>query len=98
MVDLPTLLIVTVFATALSGALLVYTWLTNSHTHALMLWAIGYLMAGLAPALIFAHGEIADIWSMDFAAALVIMASGILWAGARQFDNRRTPLAYILTG
>jgi hypothetical protein len=85
MVDLPTLLIVTVFATALSGVLLVYAWFTNRHTPALMLWAIGYLMAA-ALALIPAREKIADIWSIDFANALAITAYGIMWAGARHFD------------
>jgi diguanylate cyclase (GGDEF)-like protein len=98
MIDLPTLLIVTVFATALSGALLVYVWLTNRHTPALVLWAIGYLMAATALALILAREKIADTWSIDFANTLAITAYGIIWAGARQFDNRRTPLAYILIG
>jgi diguanylate cyclase (GGDEF)-like protein len=98
MVDLATLLVVTIFATALSGALLAYAWATNRHTPALALWAVGYLLAAVGLALILARGTIANVWSIDVANALVIVAYGIIWTGARRFNNRRTPLVYVLIG
>jgi diguanylate cyclase (GGDEF)-like protein len=98
MVDLATLLVVTIFATALSGVLLTYAWATNRHTPALALWAVGYLIAAVGLAMILARGQIANVWTIDVANALVIAAYGIIWMGARQFNNRRTPMVYVLIG
>jgi diguanylate cyclase (GGDEF)-like protein len=98
MVDLPTLFAVTIFANAMSGVLLIYAWFTNRHTPALALWAIGYLVATTGMTLIVARGTIGDFWSIDIANALVIAAYGIVWMGARSFNNRKTPVLYVLVG
>src|SRR5579859_2927695 len=98
MVDLPTLFAVAVFAYVLSGGMLIYAWVTNRHTPALALWALGYLAASAGLALILARGQIDDVWSIDIANALLILAYGILWMGARSLNNRKTPSAYVLLG
>jgi diguanylate cyclase (GGDEF)-like protein len=92
MVDLPALVALAVSAKGISGALLIYAWVINRHTPALALWAIGFLVASAATALIFAD----DDWSIDIADALLIGAYGLLWMGARSFNNRKTPVAYLL--
>jgi diguanylate cyclase (GGDEF)-like protein len=98
MVDLPTLLAVTVLATGISGVLLIFAWFTNQRTPALALWATGYVMSAVGLALIVARGQIDDFWSIDMANALLITAYGIVWTGARSFNGRSTPGAYILLG
>jgi diguanylate cyclase (GGDEF)-like protein len=98
MVDLPTLFAVTIFANGLSGVLLLYAWFTNRHTPALALWAMGYFVATTGMTLIVARGTIGDLWSIDIANALVIAAYGIVWMGARSFNNRKTPVLSVLVG
>jgi hypothetical protein len=48
---LTTLVAVAVSAKGISGVLLIYAWVTNRHTPALALWAIGFLVASAATAL-----------------------------------------------
>jgi diguanylate cyclase (GGDEF)-like protein len=98
MVDLPALFVVTIFANGMSGALLIYAWFTNRRTPALALWAIGYFVATTGMTLMVARGTIGDLWSIDIANALVIAAYGIVWMGARSFNNRKTPILYVLVG
>jgi hypothetical protein len=91
MVDLPTLVAVAVSAKGISGVLLIYAWVTNRHTPALALWAIGFFVASAATALILTE----DDRSIDIADALLIGAYTVLWIGARSFNNRKTPVAYL---
>jgi diguanylate cyclase (GGDEF)-like protein len=93
--DLSTLIAVAVFAKGVSGVLLIYAWVTNRHTPALALWAIAFLVSSAATALI-SEERIGDVRLMDIADALLIGAYGLLWIGARSFNNRKTPVAYLL--
>jgi hypothetical protein len=98
MFDLPALVAVAVSVKCISGALLIYAWVTNRHTPALALWAIGFLVASAATALIVTEERIGDVRLIDIADALLIGAYGLLWTGARSFNNRKTPIAYLLVG
>jgi diguanylate cyclase (GGDEF)-like protein len=97
-VDLPTFFAVTVFATSVSGLLLIFAWVTDRHNPALALWAIGYAVSAIAIALIFARGQISDFWSVYIAGAALIAAYGLVWMGARSFNNRATPILYVFAG
>lgn len=97
-VDLPTLLVVTAFATAMSGVLLLYAWLLNRHAPAIALWAFAYLVGSAGIALILARGHVDDFRSIDIANALLIASYGVLWMGVRSFDRRDTPLLYVCAG
>jgi hypothetical protein len=96
MVDVPTLIAIAVCAKGISGVLLIYAWVTNRHTPALALWAIAFLVASAATALIITEERIGDVRLIDIADALFIGAYGLLWMGARSFNNRKTPVAYLL--
>jgi diguanylate cyclase (GGDEF)-like protein len=96
MVDLSTLIAVAVFAKGVSGVLLIYAWFTNRHTPALALWAIAFLLASAGTALFVTEERIGDVRLIDIADALLIGAYGLLWMGARSFNDRRTPVAYLL--
>jgi diguanylate cyclase (GGDEF)-like protein len=95
MVDLPTLVAVAVSAKGVSAVLLIYAWITNGHTPALALWAIGFLLAFAATVLIVNDGQIGYVRTIDIADTLLILAYGLVWMGARSFNNRKTHLAYI---
>jgi diguanylate cyclase (GGDEF)-like protein len=98
MVDLSTLIAVAVFAKGVSGVLLIYAWFTNRHAPALGLWAIAFFVAAAATALLVTEERIGDVRLIDIADALLIGAYGLLWMGARSFNNRKTSLAYLLVG
>jgi diguanylate cyclase (GGDEF)-like protein len=96
MFDLPTLVAVVVSVKCISCALLIYAWVTNRHTPALALWAIGFLMASAATVLLVTEERIGNVRLIDVADALLIGAYGLLWMGARSFNKRKTPVTYLL--
>jgi diguanylate cyclase (GGDEF)-like protein len=98
MFDLPMLVAVAVSANSISGMLLIYAWVTNRRTPALALWAIGYFTASVGIALTFTRGQIGDVRSIEIADALLVAAYGLIWMGARSFNNRSTHLALLLVG
>jgi diguanylate cyclase (GGDEF)-like protein len=96
MVDLPTLVAIAVSAKVISGVLLIYAWVTNRDTPALALWAIGFLLGAAATALIVIQERIGGVRPIDIADALLILAYGVMWMGARSFNNRKTRVIYLL--
>jgi diguanylate cyclase (GGDEF)-like protein len=94
MVDFSTLAAVAISAKFISGVLLIYAWVTNRHARALALWAIGFLVSSVATALIVMEGRIA----IDIADALLIGAYGLLWMGARSFNERKSPISSLIVG
>jgi hypothetical protein len=94
-----TLLAVTVFTPALAGCLLLFSWLQHRKVIALALWGSGFITASIATTLIIVcRGAIADFWSIIVGNALLATAYGILWCGARKFDNRNVSILLALMG
>jgi diguanylate cyclase (GGDEF)-like protein len=96
--DLSTLLAITVFSSAVAGALLLLAWLQQRNVTALALWGAAFLTAASATALIAARGRIPDIWSILIANAILTVAYGMMWSGARNFEGRSTSTSRILSG
>jgi diguanylate cyclase (GGDEF)-like protein len=86
--DVQTLAVVTVFVTALLGALLVFAGLQNRAVRAPMLWGAAYIVSAIGLALITTHGSAPDWVSINVSNALVLFGNGLIWAGARMFDQR----------
>jgi diguanylate cyclase (GGDEF)-like protein len=98
LINLPTLCAVTGFITAISGMLLLFSWLQNRNEPALALWGLGYLI-GTAGAVFLVRGESSvPSWSMCAGNALLCCAYGTMWAGARSFEGRRVPLLMVVSG
>jgi predicted signal transduction protein with EAL and GGDEF domain len=87
--DVGTLSVVTVFVTALLGALLVFAGMQNRSIRALLWWGSAQIIGAIGLALVSARGSVPDFISIDAANALVLLAYGFTWAGARKFDGRR---------
>lgn len=97
LLDIPTLSIVTVFVTAVLGALLVFAGLQNSDVRAPTLWGAAFIIAGVGIALVTLRGTIPDWMSINAANALVLFSYSLLWAGARNFGGRRSrPVAMLV--
>jgi diguanylate cyclase (GGDEF)-like protein len=95
----PPLLAVTVFTPALAGCLLLLSWLQHRKVTALALWGFGFITASVATTLIIIlRGEIPDFWSIIVGNALLAAAYGILWSGARAFDDKNVSILLALMG
>ena len=86
--DILTLGIASIFASALTGLLLLLAWLQDRSTIALALWGISFTMGAAAGGLLFARGRIPDPLSIEAANALLAAAYGMMWNAARAFDAR----------
>jgi diguanylate cyclase (GGDEF)-like protein len=97
--DVGTLFSVTVLVMALLGILLIGTWLQNRGMHALAWWGAAYLVGGMSIWLLGARGgTVQDLLSIDIANALLFVACGLTWSGARLFDGRGVKPVAMLIG
>ena len=86
--DIPTLIIVSIFVTAILGLLLLFVWVQDRSIQALAWWGVAYLVAGLSIALLSGQFTVANAASVDIASALLFAACGLSWNGARLFDEK----------
>lgn len=87
--DVSTLFTVTVMVMGLLGVLLIGTWLQNRGMRALAWWGAAYLVGGMSIWMLGSRGTtVADLLSIDLANALLFVACGLTWSGARLFDGR----------
>src|SRR5438270_13418589 len=92
--DVETLSVVTVFVTALLGALLVFAGLQNRSIRAPMWWGAANIVGALGLGL--AASDAPKFLAIDIANALVLLGYGLTWAGARVFDGRKVlPLVVV---
>jgi diguanylate cyclase (GGDEF)-like protein len=101
--DVETLSVVTVFVTALVGALLIFAGLQNRSIRAPVWWGAAHIVnaAGLGFGLALARApgaatDFATTFAMsDSGNALVLLGYGLTWSGARVFDERRNSLVFV---
>jgi len=86
--DVQTLSVVTVFITALLGALLVFAGLQNRSIRAPMWWGAAHIVNATGLGLLTSRGAAPDFVSVDLANALVLLGYGLTWTGARLLDGR----------
>ncbi len=98
MLDVNTLYTVTILVMALLGLLLIIVWLQNRGMRALAWWGAAYLVGGMSVWLLGSHGSLSDLLSIDLANALLFVACGLTWSGARLFDGRGVKPVAMLIG
>jgi len=86
--DVQTLSVVTVFITALLGALLVFAGLQNRTIRAPMWWGAAHIVNATGLGLLTSRGVAPDFFTLDLSNALVLLGYGLTWTGARVFDGR----------
>jgi diguanylate cyclase (GGDEF)-like protein len=94
--DVQTLSVVTVFITALLGALLVFAGLQNRSIRAPMWWGAAHIVNAGGLGLLTSQGAAPDFVTNDLANALVLLGYGLTWTGARVFDGRSIQPLHIL--
>jgi diguanylate cyclase (GGDEF)-like protein len=96
---LTTLLAIVAFTPAVAGCLLLVSWLQHRRQPAFGVWAVGFFMASIAAALIIvARGEIPNFLSIVVGNAILAVAYGILWSGARTFERKKISVPLALVG
>jgi diguanylate cyclase (GGDEF)-like protein len=86
--DIPTLVIVSIFVMAILGLLLLLVWVQDRSIQALAWWGGAYLIAGLSIAMLSGWIPIKGAASSDIASALLFAACGLSWSGMRLFDDK----------
>jgi len=94
--DATTLFIVTSCVTALLGILLLLAW-RHHQVSALAWWGTAYLIGALAVAL-WAVGASKSAAAASISTALLCVACGMTWSGARVFHDRKVLWAGMLAG
>jgi diguanylate cyclase (GGDEF)-like protein len=86
--DVPTLFMISTCVIAVLGLFLLFAWIQDRSIRALAWWSAGYLVGALAAALWSMHDAIARAFTVDVVYALLFLACGIIWTGARLFHAR----------
>jgi diguanylate cyclase (GGDEF)-like protein len=86
--DIPTLYIISTCITAVLGLFLLLAWIQDRSIRALAWWGAAYLVGGLAAALWGMHDVMSRAFTVDVVYALLFVACGIIWTGARLFHSR----------
>ncbi|HEX2019658.1 MAG TPA: hypothetical protein VGO17_12020 [Aurantimonas sp.] len=94
--DAATLFILMIAVTSVVALLLLWAYLQNRRVKALAWWGVAYIHGALGSALIPPRGQIPDWLSIDLANALLIVAYGLMWMGARIFDERKIYASFLL--
>lgn len=97
-VDLPTLCAVAMFVSVTGGLLLLFSWMQDRSEVSLALWGLGYLIGSAGVGLMGLGNIDRSGWSICIANALICLAYGVMWAGARNFERRRNSIVLIITG
>jgi diguanylate cyclase (GGDEF)-like protein len=95
--DIPTLFIISTCVTGVLGLFLLFAWIQDRSIRALAWWAAAYFLGGLAAALWSLHDTISRALTVDVVYALLFVACGIIWTGARLF-HARPVLPYAMFG
>lgn len=87
--DVPTLFVVATCVTGLLGIFLLVLWMQDKSVRALGWWAVAYLIGGVAVAIWLLGPLLSISWANEIANALLFVACGMIWNGARSFHGRR---------
>jgi diguanylate cyclase (GGDEF)-like protein len=96
--DVPTLLVVSIFVTAVLGLLLIFAWIQDRSIQALGWWGAAYLLGGLSAGMLSLQQFIENALVIDLASALLFVACGMSWSGARVFDGKNVRPFLMLAG
>ena len=98
LLDISTLFIVATCITALLGLFLLALWIQDRSVRALGWWASAYLIGGFAIALWMVEPLTGATGTNAIASAVLFIACGMIWSGARMFHGRKVLGAASATG
>jgi diguanylate cyclase (GGDEF)-like protein len=96
--DVPTLFIVSIFVTTLLGLFLLFAWAQDRSIRALAWWGVAYLIGGVSVAAYTMQDSLSNALSMAIGNALLFVACGVIWSGARLFHGREVRPVWMFAG
>jgi len=96
--DVRTLYTSSILILGLVGLLLLWAWLQNRRSEALIWWALSFLVSTAGVVLLSDYDKIPDLWTVDVALMLFILAHGLVGAGVRSFVDRPFPWLGLIAG
>lgn len=96
--DVKTMFVVTIAVAAVLGFLLFCAWFQQRRVSSLAWWGGAHFVACSAVWLISQRGELPGFWSIEIANALLLVAAGMTWMGARLFDGNKVSPVGIFGG
>jgi diguanylate cyclase (GGDEF)-like protein len=94
--DVQTLLIIASWIAALLGLFLLLAWISDRSIRALAWWSAAYFIGGSAIASLLSGATTTIPVAREVPAALLFLALGMIWSGARLFYGRRVrPVALV---
>ncbi len=80
--DVNSLFVVTIYVEALLGLLLLFAWVQNSNTQAVVWWGFSDLMRAMSIVLFGLHGSVPNLISIDLANAILFTSFAMIWTVA----------------
>lgn len=97
-IDIQTVYTTSIFIIGLVGILLLWSWLQDRRSKALVWWALSFLVSTVGVVLLSDYDFLPDLWSVEIAITLLVTAHGLVWAGVRSFSDRSVPWLGITAG
>ena len=96
--DVPTLFVVSIFVTTILGLFLLFAWVQDRSIRALAWWGAAYLIGGISVAIYTMQDSLSNALSMAVGNALLFLACGVIWSGARLFHGREVRPLWMFAG
>ena len=96
--DVPTLFIVSIFVTTILGLFLLFAWAQDRSIRALAWWGVAYLIGGVSVALYTVQDSLSNVLSLAIGNALLFVACGVIWSGARLFHGHEVKPFWMFAG
>jgi len=96
--DVPTIFIVSIFVTTILGLFLLFAWVQDRSIRALAWWGVAYLIGGVSVAVFTVQDSLSNALSMAIGNALLFVACGVIWSGARLFHGREVRPFWMFAG
>ena len=96
--DVNTLFLVTIYVESILGLLLLFAWVQNSEITAVAWWGCAHLLRAGSITLFGMYGQLPDVFTIDFANAILLTSFAVTWTGARIFDGGKPAPVGLLAG
>jgi signal transduction histidine kinase/CheY-like chemotaxis protein len=96
--DAPTIMAFSLLLVAFLGCLQLWLWLCDRGMVALGIWGGAHLLGAVGLVMLSGRGMFPNRVSIDLANAVILATYGLIWVGARRFEQRRISLAASMAG
>jgi diguanylate cyclase (GGDEF)-like protein len=96
--DVPTLFVVSMFVTTILGLFLLFAWVQDRSIRALAWWGVAYLIGGVSVGIYIMQDSLSAALSLAVGNALLFLACGVIWSGARLFHGREVKPTWMFAG